>query len=732
MLKTILLLASVMLAISANSQGDMQRIVVPTSSGQDSALLHLPNDFNTTFGTYPLLVFCQGDGESGNNLSKIYTSTTSGGPAYVISQNKFPSSFLNPKDQKQYKFVFCAPQQSSWSIPAKDLDVAIQFLVVKYRIDPSRIYVTGLSAGSESCEQYAGHYQFIPKYKEAAGVTLSTATDQSLFPSIATAIKSDGAHWLSFGDTKDDVHGSASQLLIQDIGPTLGTFVDYICASNSGHGCWNTYYDPNFLLNGMNIYQWLLQFTATGNVTPPPIVIPPVTIPPVTGPRKPQTFIMQPGVLPNVAPAGDVGIKMPQGSLIAGDTVVIPSNIAWTYGEVNAYGGTAANKIVVINSIGAATFTGGLTIRGRNVKWTGSGVPGIKYGFISTNPTPNLRSQRPFGFTITDSSSNVEVERVFIHNTGEGFNVKNENDCNMGLQYPAWTIGNISLHDNAAIGCWDEGFYIGNTSPDNGATSYDPRPVTCNGVVTYPRPLRVGPIFVYNNYIDSCGRGGIQLASASGGWSRIYNNTIFRCGMNGDDQQGTGISTGAYTKVLIDSNNVSNTYTWNVAVLGGDSVIIRDNKFDSAGMLRHYNLASTSKETTDPRTEQLFNDSLLWVQNAFAKTVRNDGGDSTVILMTGNTLGLSKNVNKIDLLDGFGLWKKNASVFCNNFIKGTTTLAPIFLETPAITYSTCVTSVPPIIIPPVVTPPAKNVLFSISLMDGKKFTMYSDGTYLLQ
>src|SRR5205085_1026889 len=96
-----------------------------------------------------------------------------------------------------------------------------------------------------------------------------------------------------------------------------------------------------------------------------------------------------------------------------------------------------------------------------------------------------------------------------------------------------------------------EGMYIGNTSPDNAVDSYDPRPVDCNGSIVYPRPMRNGNTKIYNNIVDSTGRGGIQLASASNGISEIYGNTVKHTGMNGNDAQGIGISVGTYTRANI-------------------------------------------------------------------------------------------------------------------------------------------------------------------------------------
>lgn len=747
-MRYILLIAIIFSFFFCVGQGDMARIVVPTTNGQDSALLHLPNDFNTTTGTYPLLVFCHGDGEAGNNLSKIYTSATSGGPAYVIAQNKFPSSFINPKDSKQYKFVVCAPQQSSWSIPAKDLDVAIQFLVSKYRIDPTRIYVTGLSAGGESCEQYAGHYQFIPKYKEAAGVTLSTATDQSLFPSIATAIKADGAHWFSYGDTKDDVHGSASQLLIQDIGSTLGTFFDYLCSSNSGHGCWNVYYDPSFLINGVNMYQWMLQFTSGGITTPPPVVVPPVIIPPVTTPptTTPWNGICGPGKKYLLAANTDSAVWQKAGSFAfnyqPGDTIVVPHNPNslgyWAWVTFQGLNGASGCPIVITgDNVAQTLIRGQVQIDGcSNLKFTGSNLKTSKYG-IKVEWDPQLRPQEKSGIIIFDRSKNIEIEYVDIHNAGTGIACLTDNNCDQTLDYPNWILDSMVIHDSRITGVWNEGMYWGNTSPDN--ANYDWRADQCDVAqpgTTYSLPMKNGYTHIYNMIIDSTGRGGIQLGNVGGtnAVSEVNNNLITHSGLSQDDAQGTAISIGLYTKAYIHDNTIRNTYTWGIASLGGCStnvpIRIENNHIDSSGYLRGYpQLDTTSREVYDPRTEQQADDLISWAYAIEVDTkpriyTQASGGtaqappgapygtavkgqDSTQFQILNNVIGLFKGgalggtqPQAIQIHDDHPGIQKSGNSICGNTSSIGGTIS-VLTDGSAINYSTCGVVVPP----PVKTPP---------------------------
>lgn len=683
-----------------------QHIIVNVSNHTDSALVSTPNNY-TTSQKYPLLIFLQGIGEAANGstagvgLAKLLNTTGSGGPIYPITQGIFPDSIQNPVDKKFYSYIVVAAQDPTWSPSGPDLAVLIPYLQTKYSIDPTRIYLTGLSAGGEGLVDYIGAFNTTIPIGVPAAVICSPAIDinGTELSGSATTIAKNKTHIWCIGDSVHDEEGAAAELLNNAVNKLVAGLSIYTEFS-TGHGPWNPFYAPTFTQNGMSIYQWMLQYTSTATTTPPVVVTPPpVVTPPVTT-RKPQRFKIAPGVLPNIAPAGDVGINIPSGSLIPGDTVDISNAYAWTYGAIQATG-TPANRIFVVNSgIAPATFTGGFTIRGQYLHMTGTGVAGITNGFTFTNPTPNLRSQGPFAMTITDSSKYVEVDHIFIYHVGIGFNVKNENSCTVGLQYPNWVIDSLSIHDNRIIGCWDEAGYLGNTSPDNGATSYDPRPVICNGVTTYPLPLRVGRIHFYNNYIDSSGRGGVQIEATDTSMSEIDHNTILHCGMNGDDAQGTAISTGAYARAYIHDNTCRNTYTWNFAALGFDSLILQNNHFDSAGFLAHYNRANTSDQTFDPSKEPVFQDSLTWVQSGFWKTVPTLFGDSSTALVQNNTWGTCRMMSQqLDLLDQYGLFsKKHPITFCNN--TGANGASPINLETPTIPYVTCSG--------PVVTPPPVN------------------------
>lgn len=376
-----------------------------------------------------------------------------------------------------------------------------------------------------------------------------------------------------------------------------------------------------------------------------------------------------------------------------GDTLAFAANNTkgnyWTYISLDGFRGNPACPLVMINE-GGQTWVKGSTVNISNssyVKFTGSGAPGIPYGWLMTGKNPALRPQGPFSIVVNNRSKGIEIDSVSIHNTGIGIQIETNGSCADSLNYPNWVLDSMLIHDNRIVGTWNEGMYIGNTSPDNAL--YAHRPVTCNGQVTYPVPMKNGYTKIWNNYVDSTGRGGIQLANADNGVSEIYNNTVKHNGLNGDDAQGTAISIGLYTHAYIHDNTISNTYTFGIASIGacGTNIPVRieNNQIDSTGYLRTYNLSSTSRQSIDPATEPSFPDTLTWPFPIWVDTRQRvyttdnpagtavHGQDSTQFWIKNNVIGrficytsTRDNQSAIQIEDhALGL-QSSGNIICNN------------------------------------------------------------------
>src|SRR5689334_22847662 len=200
-----------------------------------------------------------------------------------------------------------------------------------------------------------------------------------------------------------------------------------------------------------------------------------------------------------------------------GDTFVLrASQNPYSYLSLESFNGIAGAPIVVINEGGQAQVSAMAATNCTFMKFTGTGSSD-RYGFYMTSPNQTVVAP---AFNVSGRSSDIEIDHADINVHGYGMWIKQEGSCDPLLQYPNWRINNISIHDNRMANLTQEGIYAGSTAP-NGE-----RPVTCNGVTTYPIPLRLGNVKIYNNIIDHTGRGGIQLSNADYGLNEIYNNTV--------------------------------------------------------------------------------------------------------------------------------------------------------------------------------------------------------------
>lgn len=361
----------------------------------------------------------------------------------------------------------------------------------------------------------------------------------------------------------------------------------------------------------------------------------------------------------HATPNADTGWTSSQiPGLLPGDTVKFSNAFRWVYISAQGLRGNPSNKIVLINEGGQTLVEnlGGDTTNGHNgtieisncwyVEVSGKGAPGVQYGF-NIQGDPNLIYDLGAGMQVLDNSRVVDVHDIWVHNIGTGFWSKNNGDCDVTQNLPNFTMDSISIHDSKFTDIWNEGMYIGNTSPDNGQFSYDPRPLVCGGVTIYPIPPHNGHYHVYNNIVDGTGRGGIQMASTSGGISEINNNIVRHNGRNGDDAQGTAISTGAYTCAYIHDNQMICTYTWGGASLGASKTGVpqrwENNRFDSCGYQRNFDLSITSRAWIDPPHEPSFANALAWVQFLFIDSKPTAFQDSSLTWIKNNTMLLCKN-----------------------------------------------------------------------------------------
>lgn len=241
--------------------GKQVPIKVPPTSSTTNALLYLPWDYYITTKKYPLILFAHGVGEAGNGGADLNKLARQGLPG-VITYNTGPYAIVN---NDTIRFIVLSIQATSWSPSPTVLHNGYLDLVKRgFRIDPSRVYVTGLSAGGGVTLQYTTQRP----NEVSAFVAMSPAA--TLDKSKINVFKNERI-WFFHGTHDTRVSPSNSINAYNAINAAFPGHARYT-PYDGDHCCWMNYYAPSYRedVNGksMNIYEWLYQFQL-GRAQPP-------------------------------------------------------------------------------------------------------------------------------------------------------------------------------------------------------------------------------------------------------------------------------------------------------------------------------------------------------------------------------------------------------------------------------------------------------------------------------
>ena len=207
---------------------------------------------------FPLIVFVHGLGELGDGSAAKLPLVLRNGPPKLINNKSWPDSFA--VNGQWHKPIVISPQFIKWPTPG-DMDTLVNHLMATYKVDRSRIYVTGLSMGGGVTWNYASNSAAVCR-KIAAIVPVCGATTPSTARG-ATMAKHNLPVWATHNQTDPTVPVSNTDNYVSYINGAAvppNPLARKTIFPVSGHDAWSNTYNPNYRENGKNVYEWMLQF----------------------------------------------------------------------------------------------------------------------------------------------------------------------------------------------------------------------------------------------------------------------------------------------------------------------------------------------------------------------------------------------------------------------------------------------------------------------------------------
>ncbi|MCI0536487.1 MAG: prolyl oligopeptidase family serine peptidase [Verrucomicrobiales bacterium] len=208
-----------------------------TRSVQAKYLLFLPREYKQS-GTkrWPMILFLHGAGERGTNINHV---AVHGPPKIVKDRPEFPFIVVSPQ----------CPNDQAWSQDA--LLLLVDEIVRKYKVDQSRVYLTGLSMGGY------GAWQLGLNHPERFAAIAPICGGGDILPILLTERKQakrlkELPIWAFHGAKDQLVKLAESERMIEAL-RKIGNEAKLTVYADAEHDAWTETY------NNPALYDWFLQ-----------------------------------------------------------------------------------------------------------------------------------------------------------------------------------------------------------------------------------------------------------------------------------------------------------------------------------------------------------------------------------------------------------------------------------------------------------------------------------------
>ena len=220
----------------AGAQVEAEYREIVTRTNQLRYLLYLPADYGADAGSkWPLVLFLHGAGERGSDLQKVAVH----GPPKLVSQGR------------QFPFILVSPQCPAGQVWDESALVGlVDSIQARHRVDPARVYVTGLSMGGYGTWLLAQKHP--GRFAAVAPVCGGGDRIRSLLPSQIEALKTLGV-WAFHGAKDNVVPLSESERMCEAFKRIGVQDIQLTVYPEANHDSWTATYENPAL------YEWLLK-----------------------------------------------------------------------------------------------------------------------------------------------------------------------------------------------------------------------------------------------------------------------------------------------------------------------------------------------------------------------------------------------------------------------------------------------------------------------------------------
>jgi hypothetical protein len=314
-------------------------------------LQYLPQDYNSNTNKYPIVISLHGIKEKGNTLSEVPKVANVGLPKYV-------------KYGQQYSFILISPQLKTtmgrWT--GDYIMEVLNYVKTYLRVDPNRVYLTGLSLGG------GGVWSVATAYPSVWAAILPICSGYNLTGLACTLPSSNVPVWGFHGDADAVVGESVTINMINAINSCStkpNPLAKYTIFPGLGHVIWDKVYKETSALS------WMLSFT------------------------NGSTSTVSSGNTAPIANAGaDKAVTLPTNSAVLYGTASDNDGIVTTYSWTKKAGGTATmagitSKQLSLSNLLEGTYTFSLTVKDdKGASDSDDVYVTVKNGTVTTNTLP--------------------------------------------------------------------------------------------------------------------------------------------------------------------------------------------------------------------------------------------------------------------------------------------------------------------------------------------------------